>query len=603
MNYKKYLFLFVIFITACNKDYNTIGINLINNKAFNTSVEEVPVFVKMKKIPPYVVNQIQTFQLGKYNDNIYGNSEVTYISQITMETVSPVFGIFEQNDEINGMEDNIACIPEEETLKDVFLDIPFFTNIDDDDNDGVINLYDVDSTDPESDSDGDGLSDIAEKQTGQNPLNPDTDGDGILDGEDTESKNPDGNATVYELDSLMGNSAAKFKLKVNELNYYLRAYDPESNFEKYQKYYSNNEIASNFSGTVLFDDEIEINSKELVFWKEDDPETPDEDESEAIKERLTPRIRVSLDKDFFQKKIIDNEGSQDLANNDNFKLFIKGLVIKAYDFSDPLLMILNFSEAEVRLVYGYQKYDKKDTPDDTSDDVVEESEEQYKLKMEGYKINSFKNDPYPASIYTEVYDTINNPKSVYLKGGEGVMAEIELFKNNDGIDVLEEIRAKQWLVNEANLSMYIDKEMLSLNGGIIEPSRLYLYDIENKAPVLDYFIDNSTGPKESENKVIHGGLIELDEDDKGLMYKIRISEHIKNIIRKDSTNVRLGLVVSSDISSSMNTEVEKSDLMTFIPSSSVINPLGTVLIGPSPSAENYSKRMRLNLYYTEVNND
>ena len=603
MNYNKYLFLIVIFITACNKDYNTIGINLINNKAFDTSVEEVPVFVKMKKIPPYVVNQIQTFQLGKYNDNIYGNSEVTYISQITMETVSPVFGIFKQNDEINGMEDNIACIPEEETLKDVFLDIPFFTNIDDDDNDGVINLYDVDSTDPESDSDGDGLSDIAEKQTGQNPLNPDTDGDGILDGEDTESKNPDGNATVYELDSLMGNSAAKFKLKVNELNYYLRAYDPESNFEKYQKYYSNNEIASNFSGTVLFDDEIEINSKELVFWKEDDPETPDEDESEAIKERLTPRIRVSLDKDFFQKKIIDNEGSQDLANNDNFKLFIKGLVIKAYDFSDPLLMILNFNEAEVRLVYGYQKYDKKDTPDDTSDDVVEESEEQYKLKMEGYKINSFKNDPYPASIYTEVYDTINNPKSVYLKGGEGVMAEIELFKNNDGIDVLEEIRAKQWLVNEANLSMYIDKEMLSLNGGIIEPSRLYLYDIENKAPVLDYFIDNSTGPKESENKVIHGGLIELDEDDKGLMYKIRISEHIKNIIRKDSTNVRLGLVVSSDISSSMNTEVEKSDLMTFIPSSSVINPLGTVLIGPSPSAENYSKRMRLNLYYTEVNND
>ena len=603
MNYKKYLFLFVIFITACNKDYNTIGINLINNKAFNTSVEEVPVFVKMKKIPPYVVNQIQTFQLGKYNDNIYGNSEVTYISQITMETVSPVFGIFEQNDEINGIEDNIACIPEEETLKDVFLDIPFFTNVDDDDNDGVINLYDVDSTDPESDSDGDGLSDIAEKQMGQNPLNPDTDGDGILDGEDTESKNPDGNATVYELDSLMGNSAAKFKLKVNELDYYLRAYDPESNFEKYQKYYSNNEIASNFSGTVLFDDEIEINSKELVFWKEDDPETPDEDESEAIKERLTPRIRVSLDKDFFQKKIIDNEGSQDLANNDNFKLFIKGLVIKAYDFSDPLLMILNFNEAEVRLVYGYQKYDKKDTPDDTSDDVVEESEEQYKLKMEGYKINSFKNDPYPASIYTEVYDTINNPKSVYLKGGEGVMAEIELFKNNDGIDVLEEIRAKQWLVNEANLSMYIDKEMLSLNGGIIEPSRLYLYDIENKAPVLDYFIDNSTGPKESENKVIHGGLIELDEDDKGLMYKIRISEHIKNIIRKDSTNVRLGLVVSSDISSSMNTEVEKSDLMTFIPSSSVINPLGTVLIGPSPSAENYSKRMRLNLYYTEVNND
>ena len=603
MNYTKYIFLITVIITSCNKDYNTIGINLINNKAFNTSVEEVPVFVKMKKIPPYVVNQIQTFQLGTYNDNIFGKSEVTFMSQLTMETVSPVFGIFKQDDEVNGMEDNVACIPEKETLKDVFLDIPFFTNVDDDDNDGVINLYDVDSTDPESDSDGDGLSDIAERQTGQNPLNPDTDGDGILDGEDTESKNPDGNATVYELDSLMGNSEAKFKLKVNELNYYLRAYDPESNFEKYQKYYSNNEIASNFSGTVLFDDEIEINSKELVFWNEDDPETDDVDESETIKDRLTPRVRVSLDKDFFQKKIIDNEGSQDLANNENLKLFLKGLVIKAYDFSDPLLMILNFNEAEIRLVYGYQKYDKKDTPDDTSDDVIEESEETFKLNMQGYKINSFKNDPYPGSINSEVSDTINNPKSVYLKGGEGVMAEIELFKNDDGIDILEEIRAKQWLVNEANLSMYIDKDMLSSNGGIIEPSRLYLFDIKNKAPVIDYFIDNSSGPKESQNKVVHGGLIQLDEDDKGLMYKIKISEHIKNVIRKDSTNVRLGLVVSSDISSSMNIEVDQSDLMTFIPSSTAINPLGTVLIGPSPSAENYSKRMRLNLYYTEVNNN
>ena len=71
------------------------------------------------------------------------------------------------------------------------------------------------------------------------------------------------------------------------------------------------------------------------------------------------------------------------------------------------------------------------------------------------------------------------------------MAEIELFKDDNGVDVLEEIRSKQWLVNEANISMYIDKEMLSSNGGIVEPSRLYLYDLVNKAPVIDYFVDNS----------------------------------------------------------------------------------------------------------------
>ena len=603
MKFINFLFILTFILTSCNKDYNTVGVDLIDNKPFNTSVEEIPVFVKMNKIPPYISNAITTFQLGTYEDNVYGKSKVSFLSQLGFDNSNPVFGIFKQIDEENGMEDNIAAIAEEETIKNVFLDIPFFTNVDDDDNDGVINLYDVDSADPNSDSDGDGVSDSDESNAGQNPLDPDTDGDGILDGDDTESINPNAGSTLYELDSLIGNSNAKFKLKVSELDYFLRPFDPEDNFESYQKYYSNNKITENFSGTVLFDEEIEINSNELVFYNEDDPETEEDDESETVKERLSPRIRVSLDNSFFQSKILNKEGSSDFANLENFKLFFKGIIIDAYDFSDPLLMILNFAEAEIRIVYEYQKYDKNGTDDDTSDDVIEATEENYKLNLNGIKLNSFKHDAYPLTVNNAINDTINNPETIYLKGGEGIMAEIELFKDNDGNDILEEIRSKEWLVNEANLSIYINNDMLSSSGGIIEPSRLYLYDIKNKAPLIDYFVDNSAGPKEYQNKIVHGGYIELDEDKNGLMYKIRISEHIKNVIRKDSTNVKLGLVVSSDISNSMNIEVKNKEAMTFTPNGSAINPLGTVLIGPSPSAEYYKKRMRLDLYYTKLNND
>ena len=603
MKFINFLFILTFILTSCNKDYNTVGVDLIDNKTFNTSVEEIPVFVKMNKIPPYIANAITTFQLGTYEDNVYGKSKVSFLSQLGFDNSNPVFGIFKQIDEENGMEDNIAAIAEEETIKNVFLDIPFFTNVDDDDNDGVINLYDVDSADPNSDSDGDGVSDSDESNAGQNPLDPDTDGDGILDGDDTESINPNAGSTLYELDSLIGNSNAKFKLKVSELDYFLRPFDPEDNFESYQKYYSNNKITENFSGTVLFDEEIEINSNELVFYNEDDPETEEDDESETVKERLSPRIRVSLDNSFFQSKILNKEGSSDFANLENFKLFFKGIIIDAYDFSDPLLMILNFAEAEIRIVYEYQKYDKNGTDDDTSDDVIEATEENYKLNLNGIKLNSFKHDAYPLTVNNAINDTIINPETIYLKGGEGIMAEIELFKDNDGNDILEEIRSKEWLVNEANLSIYINNDMLSSSGGIIEPSRLYLYDIKNKAPLIDYFVDNSAGPKEYQNKIVHGGYIELDEDKNGLMYKIRISEHIKNVIRKDSTNVKLGLVVSSDITNSMNIEVGNKEAMTFTPNGSAINPLGTVLIGPSPSAEYYKKRMRLDLYYTKLNND
>ena len=600
---KNSIFLLIsVVLFSCNKDYNTVGLNLIDNNPFKTSLEEVPVFVKMRKIPPYVSNSLTTFQLGEFEDNIYGTSMVSFLGQLNFEDPSLAFGNISQSKEDNPDTDNISQIPEEETVKNVFLDIPFFTNVDDDDNDGVINLYDVDSTDPYSDSDGDGVSDADESNAGQNPLDPDTDGDGIPDGEDTESVNPNAGGTLYELDSLLGNSNASFKLKVSELDYFLRPYDPEVNFEQFQKYYSNNSLASDFSGTTLYEDEISINSKELVFYNEDDPETEDVDESETVKERLTPRIRVELDKDFFQTRILDKEGSDDISNLDNFKLYFKGIVLETFDFSEPLLMILNFNEAEIKVEYEYKEYNKQGTTDDTSDDTVDTVDGDFRFLFNGIKLNSFKNDPLPANVYTSILDTIKNPKQVYLKGGEGVMAEIELFKNDNGVDLLEEIRSKEWLINEANISIYIDKDMLSSSGGIIEPSRLYLYDIKNKAPVIDYFVDNSAGPKPYQNKVIHGGLIQLDEDKNGLMYKIRMSEHIKNIVRKDSTNTKLGLVVSSDINNTINIEVEDSDFMTFTPNSSAINPLGTVLIGPSPSAENYDKRMRLNIFYTEVNN-
>ena len=86
---------------------------------------------------------------------------------------------------------------------------------------------------------------------------------------------------------------------------------------------------------------------------------------------------MNLDHDFFQSKFLDQEGSQEISNLDNFKLYFKGIVLETYDFSDPLLMILNFNEAEIRVVYEFQKYNKQDTPDDTADDTVDTEEAEF----------------------------------------------------------------------------------------------------------------------------------------------------------------------------------------------------------------------------------
>ena len=601
----KFYNIFILFIIlselSCTKEYNSIGTEILKSDTFETSLENIPVFASQKRIQPFKSNGLTSYQLGQINDNIFGKTEASFITQLTLSQPNPYFGKWDSDSEINGDPNNIKVIEENETVNNVILEIPFFNNTFDSDGDGVIDLYDVDSNDIYSDSDGDGVSDIVEKSNGTDPLNPDTDGDGINDNEDTESINPNNGATVYDVDSLIGNINASFKIKIEELDYYLRDYDPTNNFESFQKYYSDDHFIKNFSKETLFDDNIEIDTNEIVIYNEDDPNTNDVDESTTVKERLSPRLKIPLDNAFFQDKILNKEGSVDLLNPDNFNLFFKGLIISSYNFSDDLLMILDYSNSKIKINYDYDVYNDNGTADDTSDDSVEKENKDFEILLSGNQLNLFNKDNYSQ----EILDNVNNSENLskgYLKGGEGFMLELDLFTENNGENILNEIRSKGWLINEANLTVYVDQTTINSYGGLIEPARLYLYNIEDQTPLIDYFIDNSTGNKESDKKINHDGLLEYQSDKKGLKYKIRISEHIKNIVRNDSISPKLGLVVTSSIENSQNLHLRENYSLSTIPISSAINPLGTVIYGPNPESENFDKRLRLEIYYTEINN-
>ena len=596
------ILLYSLIFTSCNKEYNTIGTDFLRSDTIETNIEYVDVSINQKRIPAFKSIGLPIYQLGKIEDEVFGNREAAFVSQLSLEELNPIFGITSQAKEEEGDDSNILIIKENEIVVDAYLDIPFYNNTFDTDGDGVIDAYDVDPLDIYSDSDGDGLSDVLERSNGTDPLDPDTDDDGILDNVDTDTINPRQGATVYDIDSLIGNVDANFKIKVQELDYFLSTYDPSNNFETFLKYYSDDSVIENFKGKILYDGEVEINTDELVIYKEDDPDTDDVDESTQVQERLTPRLRIPIDKAYMQTKIIDKEGNIDLANQDNFNLYFKGIFLNAYDFTEPLLLILNYSNASINIVYEYDKYNRNDTPEDTSDDTIDREKGTFKLDLSGNQINILNQDPYSPEISNAIVSNSEDLKRVYLKGGEGIMMEIDLFEDGSPNDILGEIKSKGWLINEANLTMYIDKEAIDINGGIIEPSRIFLYDIESKSPVIDYFIDQSQGQKQKDQKVVHSGLIEIDEDRNGIKYKIRISEHVKNIIRNDSLNKKLGLVVTSDITNAINTELKNNDELEYIPISTVINPLGTILYGPNPEPINYDKRFRLELFYTEINN-
>jgi hypothetical protein len=171
------------------------------------------------------------------------------------------------------------------------------------------------------------------------------------------------------------------------------------------------------------------------------------------------------------------------------------------------------------------------------------------------------------------------------------------------------VDGKKVLVNEANLTFYVDKTKMS---GAAEPNRIYLYDLNSHLPIIDYYFDNSVASNAKFNKSIHGGILEKETvsttvDKRGIKYKIRLTNHVRNLISKDSTNVRLGLVVTESIANTTNSQLKNAitgdNPFSKIPTASVINPLGTVLFGNNiPTVDpNYAKRLKLEIYYTKPN--
>jgi len=187
----KYILLAVcvtLFASSCVEDDFIIGNGVISGEPFSTSKQEFPVTVKHIDVSSVQTNKLPLYQLGNYNDPVYGKTSARIISQFRLPSNNPTFGLLRQ--ELEDLEDQGGVqdtLNEQERVNAAYLYIPYqqvpATNRDSD-SDGVPDIYDEDPNSNQSDSDGDGLTDNEERLLGTNPLDPDTDGDGIADGQD-----------------------------------------------------------------------------------------------------------------------------------------------------------------------------------------------------------------------------------------------------------------------------------------------------------------------------------------------------------------------------------------------------------------------------------
>lgn len=542
----------VVLLYSCDKDYNSIGDGLIGDNNFDLLQYTSAVTAYNQKTDVVQSNNLAINALGIYDNPNFGETIASFNTQLTLAT--PI---------------STTYIGAKPYVSSVVLTIPYY--------------YDASKTTTSA-----------------------TDG-----------------SHEYTLDSIYGASKAPIKLSVYESGVYMPVKELVGGFESDKVFY--NDQNTEFDGYKVssrLNNDASVAQNDAFFFDPAEHVVVTKDSITKVETttRTPPGMQLNLDKSYFKTKIIDGALAGKLENDNTFKEYFKGLYFKVEKSgaSDGNMAMLNFKAGKITVNYN------EDLSATTSGvTTVTRVKKSIVLNLTGNCV-SLLNQTKTSAAYTTAMTTANptlGDEKLFLKGGEGSVGVIELFDKKDvlGIDALgnlttvpngvsdelDQLRSqylfKKLLINEANLVFHIDAATMAKN---YEPQRIYLYNLSHNIPVLDYYTDASTSSDAKKSKYNFGGNItrEAVTGGRGLTYKFRITNQIKNLIQHtDSTNVKLGVVVTEDIATSAFYKVKTPNAyFSKLPKASVMNPLGTILYGTNSSVPE-DKKLKLEIIYTKPN--
>lgn len=570
----------VTVFAACERDFASLDSDVVNSENtthFDADVVTYPIIAYNKKITPFNSDRMPSNLIGYYNDPAFGSYSANFVSQLSPNIFNPVFG------------ENVK-------LDSAVLTVPFYSRI---------------------------------TGTGEN------------------------GGSTYELDSVYGDSP--IKLSIFQNNYFLREFDPNTELNNYQKYYSNGSLSesvqinpADLEGQLLYSEDFTPSDKQIVLETVNDQGEPDST-------LVAPSLRIHIQDDpsdtYWQQLLFDKEGETELSNRNNFLDYFRGLYFKAESInSDGTMVMLNFNSSDADLTIYYTS-DKDNTDEDGDgipdyadvdsngdnvddngsdtdndgindvhdvdqtegadlnnngiDDLLDSNKEEYTMNFYQNLINLFENN----LITIPDGDPAQGDEKLYLKGGEGYMSVISLFNGDaDGnspefdqfkSDFKDGDTPKR-LINEAYIEFYVDQA--TVQGS--EPDRVFVYDLSTNTPLIDYYVDQTVSGTDVNAKIDHLVPLKRVDDDpegEGIKYKIRMTEHLKNIFINDSTNVKLGLVVVSNVGAITTKELlDTNGDVKAIPTGTLLSSKGTVVYGNNTTDE--AKKAKLTIYYTEPEN-
>ena len=533
----------IVGIMSCENEIENTGVDLVNNDIFNSDKEEFEVIAYNNNIEQNQTNGLPTQLLGVQRDVNFGKLKASIVTQLLLPVTNPDYGT-------------------EAVIDTIILDIPFSVT-----------------------SDG-------------------KDGYG---------------RPKFIYDEVWTSGNAKFHLNVFELGTYLNSNDPDDP-TKAKKYFSDDVFVKSQS---LFSGEVSPNLVDtlLLVKRYKYPNYPSLTDPEVYKTdsimaagSVAPSLKIGLDEAVFKNLFQDYATGSEFASQANFQHHFKGLYLEALeatDVNDAALLSLDLVKATVKIYYSNtteedegpnEDLDGNGVTGETGVTVHNPESFSYPLSINapqtsggGVKMNLFERD-YTESVAQNYLTNANSTDGedlLFLSGATGSNAVLRLFgeedTNSNGIpDDLDYLRTKEWLINDAILTFYIDETNVADNTA----NHLFIYNIgsEENTQIYNYY------------KGGMGGLLETDgdeDDPQPVKYSIHIVDYITEIMKPD-TNLELldiGIKIMEPGDSPPATATENTDEALSTYSN---NHKGAVLKGNNLPASD-PKRIKLEIYYSEKN--
>jgi len=383
----------------------------------------------------------------------------------------------------------------------------------------------------------------------------------------------------FKLDSIIGDINTPFTLNIYENSTYLNSLNP-TNPSQGNTYQSDDVyVATGLELNAEVNYQFIPNENDTVFYVNRKLSTGVTFRDSIKLTNSAPFARIPLKKAKFQE-FMNKYKNAEFDSQDAFNNYFRGIILKAEGNNGSLLSLSFNGDLAPSIEIYYTNTVKVSSTGEVLDTIK---------KNDSFLFSGVKN-----SIYKMTPNNVVPNNNIAIQGTAGTQADVAVFgtdTNGNGLpDQIDELRTKNWLINDASLTFYVNQNIVG-SDTIATPFKLFLF----KRNTINGSVTNSQiKDVTTEGLVTFGGKRELSSDKKPNKYTFRITDYVSDLLSGESNFAPvLGLKVinSTDLPSALNDTI----IETYNWNPKVVMLLNHSLI-------NGERRARLKISYTEKKN-